>query len=62
MKSNYNQLGQYIEMVSRTNSDLKYGIEDVSGIEKVSRKNNNRFYQVIFYKLLSDFQLCTIIR
>lgn len=34
---------------------------DVSGIEKVSRKNNNRFYQVIFYKLLSDFQLRTII-
>ena len=31
MKSNYNQLGQYIEMVSRTNADLKYGIEDVRG-------------------------------
>lgn len=31
MKSNYNRLGQYIEMVSRTNSDLKYGIDDVRG-------------------------------
>ena len=33
MKSNYNQLGQYIEMVSRTNSDLKYGIEDLRHFE-----------------------------
>ena len=37
------------------------GNADVCGIEKVSRKYNNRFYQMIFYKLLSDFQLCTVI-
>ena len=41
MKSNYNQLGQYIEMVSRTNSDLKYGIEDVRGYKEVLEQAEN---------------------
>lgn len=31
MRSNYKMLGDYIELVSRTNSDLKYGIDDVRG-------------------------------
>lgn len=31
MKSSYKQLGEYIEIVSRVNSDLKYGIDDVRG-------------------------------
>ena len=42
MKSNYNQLGQYIEMVSRTNSDLKYGIEDVRGCSNTKQMMQTR--------------------
>lgn len=42
MKSNYNQLGQYIEMVSRTNSDLKYGIEDVRGCSNIKQMMQTR--------------------
>ena len=42
MESNYNQLGQYIEMVSRTNSDLKYGIEDVRGCSNTKQMMQTR--------------------
>lgn len=42
MKSNYKQLGQYIEMVSRTNSDLKYGIEDVRGCSNTKQMMQTR--------------------
>ena len=42
MKSNYNQLGQYIEMVSRTNYDLKYGIEDVRGCSNTKQMMQTR--------------------
>ena len=42
MKSNYNQLGKYIEMVSRTNSDLKYGIEDVRGCSNTKQMMQTR--------------------
>ena len=42
MKSNYNQLGQYIEMVSRTNSDLKYGIENVRGCSNTKQMMQTR--------------------
>lgn len=42
MKSNYNQLGQYIEMVSRTNSYLKYGIEDVRGCSNTKQMMQTR--------------------
>lgn len=42
MKSNYNQLGQYIEMVSRTNADLKYGIEDVRGCSNTKQMMQTR--------------------
>lgn len=42
MKSNYNQLGQYIEMVSRANSDLKYGIEDVRGCSNTKQMMQTR--------------------
>lgn len=42
MKSNYNQLGQYVEMVSRTNSDLKYGIEDVRGCSNTKQMMQTR--------------------
>lgn len=37
MKSSYKQLGQYIEIVSRVNSDLKYGINDVRGCSNTKK-------------------------
>lgn len=37
MQSNYKQLGEYIEIVSRVNSDLKYGIDDVRGCSNTKK-------------------------
>ena len=37
MKSSYKQLGEYIEIVSRVNSDLKYGIDDVRGCSNTKK-------------------------
>ena len=50
MKSNYNQLGQYIEMVSRTNSDLKYGIEDVRGCSNTKQMMQTRANLIGLYE------------
>ena len=42
MKSNYKQLGEYIEIVSRVNSDLKYGIDDVRGCSNTKKMMQTR--------------------
>lgn len=42
MKLDYKQLGQYIEIVFRTNSDLKYGIEDVRGCSNTKQMMQTR--------------------
>lgn len=42
MKSNYKQLGEYIEIVSRANSDLKYGIDDVRGCSNTKKMMQTR--------------------
>lgn len=42
MKSGYKQLGEYIEEVTRTNSDLKYGIDDVRGCSNTKKMMQTR--------------------
>lgn len=42
MKSNYKQLGKYIEIVSRVNTDLKYGIDDVRGCSNTKKMMQTR--------------------
>lgn len=42
MKLNYKQLGEYIEVVSRVNSDLKYGIDDVRGCSNTKKMMQTR--------------------
>lgn len=42
MKSNYKLLGEYIEIVSRVNSDLKYGIDDVRGCSNTKKMMQTR--------------------
>lgn len=42
MRSNYKMLGDYIEIVSRTNKNLKYGIEDVRGCSNTKQMMQTR--------------------
>ena len=42
MKSGYRQLGDFIEEVTRTNSDLKYGIDDVRGCSNTKKMMQTR--------------------
>lgn len=42
MRSSYKQLGEYIEIVSRVNSDLKYGIDDVRGCSNTKKMMQTR--------------------
>lgn len=42
MRSSYKHLGEYIEIVTRVNSDLKYGIEDVRGCSNTKKMMQTR--------------------
>lgn len=42
MKSHYDVLGNYIEQVYRTNSDLRYGIDDVRGVSNTKGMMQSR--------------------
>lgn len=47
MKLSYDKLGDYIELVSNTNADMKYGLDDIRGVSSTK--------QIMFTKAHSEY-------